>query len=77
MDRLINALSTKADFEHYFEICRPKLVVVDADLFNTAKAALMKISGLEAPEIIILGSGGPESYTKVFFILICGFKEVN
>jgi 4-coumarate--CoA ligase len=51
----ISALSTTDDFIHCFSICRPRVVFVDHQLRERANSALMKISGLENSEIIILG----------------------
>ena len=56
-DSLVNILSTKNDFLHYFSICRPKFVFVDASLWDVANAARDEIHGLEETRVIVLGEG--------------------
>lgn len=52
---LINLLSTQDDFIHYFTICKPNLVVVDAEIYDVAVAALKRIPNLVKTEVVLLG----------------------
>jgi hypothetical protein len=70
--RLMNVLSTTQDFVHYFSICRPKFVFVDASLWDVANAALYEIHGLEATQVTVLGDGGSDEivHVRIFHILV-------
>ncbi|KAF4625843.1 hypothetical protein G7Y89_g12318 [Cudoniella acicularis] len=58
---LMNPMSTTEDFVHYFEICRPKLLVIDAELVEKVKTAISRIQGLKETEIVILGRSNNSS----------------
>ncbi|CAO2648201.1 Nn.00g074680.m01.CDS01 [Neocucurbitaria sp. VM-36] len=51
---LMNFLSTADDFVHYFTICKPKLVAIDPNLYETIAKALAKISSLRRIPVISL-----------------------
>ncbi|KAF2713314.1 acyl-CoA synthetases/AMP-acid ligases II [Pleomassaria siparia CBS 279.74] len=56
---LLNFLSTEDDFLHYFTICRPKLVVIDPDLYGVVFKALRRVQSLAVPHIITIGGSRP------------------
>jgi len=51
----MNALSTAEEFVHFFAICRPKLLVVEFSLLESANEALSRTSGLASTKFVILG----------------------
>lgn len=71
MNRLMNPMSTVNDFVHYFEICRPGLLIADAELVEKARTALERVRGLEDTEIVVLGeSDGSSSLGKILQVCL-------
>ncbi|KAH6673101.1 acyl-CoA synthetases/AMP-acid ligases II [Halenospora varia] len=58
---LMNPMSTVNDFVHYFEICRPGLLITDAELVEKVRTALERVRGLEDTEIVVLGESDDSS----------------
>ena len=52
----MNPLSTRDDFTHYFNICKPKLVVIDPELYDVAVSALSSQTDIPPPVVVLGGS---------------------